>query len=182
MMVFVTHTSGMVYDFWVVTWTGTSISLRFECVAMNGIIINKAAAAKKCRVSRSAIHIPIHIPIHININKYTYIRTYIHSIIYTYIYIYSIHVYMYVYIYIYVYLCVCVRVRIYVYMHICIYAYAHMFKTISIYDPSNTKGFPRVFFLGQAAGPEPQQLQSQQAGVGRSFSSFVEFFELVILL
>ena len=51
MMVFVTHTSGMVYDFWVVTWTGTSISLRFECVAMNGIIINKAAAAKKCRVS-----------------------------------------------------------------------------------------------------------------------------------
>jgi len=57
-----------------------------------------------------------------------------------------------------------------------------MFKTISIYDPSNTKGFPRVFFLGQAAGPEPQQLQSQQAGVGRSFSSFVEFFELVILL
>ena len=44
-----------------------------------------------------------------------------------------------------------------------------MFKTISIYD-------------GQAAGPEPQQLQSQQAGVGQSFSSFVEFFELVILL
>ena len=68
----------------------------------------------------------------------------------------------------YISVCVCV----YVYTYICIYVYMHMhimFKTISIYD-------------GQAAGPEPQQLQSQQAGVGQSFSSFVEFFELVILL
>ena len=78
MMVFVTHTSGMVYDFWVVTWTGTSISLRFECVAMNGIIINKAAAAKNAGYpDQPYIYLYIYLYIYIYINKYTYAHIYI---------------------------------------------------------------------------------------------------------